>query len=40
MDVYWFQRLTLTWDVFKYFGEREDVILSVRLTLTWDVFKF
>ena len=34
------ERLTLTWDVFKYIYIKNIEFFSPRLTLTWDVFKF
>ena len=33
-------RLTLTWDVLKYFSVADTEIGAMRLTLTWDVLKF
>ena len=32
-------RLTLTWDVLKYFSVADTEIGAIRLTLTWDVLK-
>ena len=32
-------RLTLTWDVFKFYYSLFNHIYMFRLTLTWDVFK-
>ena len=32
-------RLTLTWDVFKYYKLVKEEYVKDRLTLTWDVFK-
>ena len=34
------ERLTLTWDVFKFYYCFNCYIWYFRLTLTWDVFKF
>ena len=34
------KRLTLTWDVLKYFFLLHLLILFLRLTLTWDVLKY
>ena len=33
-------RLTLTWDVFKWYLDNEVETLLDWLTLTWDVFKY
>ena len=32
-------RLTLTWDVLKFFGIEYPLLYFKRLTLTWDVLK-